>query len=156
MKKLFVVLAILFIGILLAGCTSQPATPVATPVPTAVSTPAPVVVTTAAPTVAPTVVVVVVANTTAPTPTPTATPAPSYVMTFTPDLTLANGPNAVIKVGTKVVWANNDPYKPHGLTTMAPNIPYGGTYEQVYTTPGTYTYSTVFQPQLSGTIFVQA
>ena len=31
MKKLFVVLAILFIGILLAGCTSQQAAPVATP-----------------------------------------------------------------------------------------------------------------------------
>ena len=30
MKKLFVVLAILFVGILLAGCTSQPAAPVAT------------------------------------------------------------------------------------------------------------------------------
>jgi PBP1b-binding outer membrane lipoprotein LpoB len=38
MKKLLVVLAILFIGILLAGCTSQPATPVATPTPTAVPT----------------------------------------------------------------------------------------------------------------------
>ena len=34
MKKLFVVLAILFIGILLAGCTSQPPAPVVTPTPT--------------------------------------------------------------------------------------------------------------------------
>jgi len=39
MKKLFIVLAVLFIGILVAGCTSQPAaqvtpTPTATPVPT--------------------------------------------------------------------------------------------------------------------------
>ncbi len=34
MKKLLVVLSILFIGILLAGCTSQP-TPVVTPTPTA-------------------------------------------------------------------------------------------------------------------------
>jgi uncharacterized surface protein with fasciclin (FAS1) repeats/plastocyanin len=44
MKKLFVVLAILFIGILLAGCTSQPPAPVVTPTPT--PTPVP---TTAAP-----------------------------------------------------------------------------------------------------------
>jgi uncharacterized surface protein with fasciclin (FAS1) repeats/plastocyanin len=40
MKKLFVVLAILFIGILIAGCTSQPPAPV-TPTPTPVSTPVP-------------------------------------------------------------------------------------------------------------------
>ena len=33
MKKIFVVLAILFIGILLAGCTSQPPAPVVTPTP---------------------------------------------------------------------------------------------------------------------------
>jgi uncharacterized surface protein with fasciclin (FAS1) repeats/plastocyanin len=45
MKKLFVVLAILFIGILIAGCTSQPTTPVVTPTPTPVTTP----VTTVAP-----------------------------------------------------------------------------------------------------------
>ena len=38
MKKLFVVLAILFIGILLAGCTSQPPAPVITPTPTPVPT----------------------------------------------------------------------------------------------------------------------
>jgi uncharacterized surface protein with fasciclin (FAS1) repeats len=41
MKKIFVVLAILFIGILLAGCTSQPPAPVATPTPTPVPTPVP-------------------------------------------------------------------------------------------------------------------
>jgi hypothetical protein len=39
MKKLFVVLAILFIGILIAGCTSQPPAPVVTPTPTPVPTP---------------------------------------------------------------------------------------------------------------------
>jgi len=38
MKKLFVILAILFIGILIAGCTSQPPPPVVTPAPTAVPT----------------------------------------------------------------------------------------------------------------------
>jgi len=41
MKKLFVVLAILFIGILLAGCTSQPPAPVVTPTPTPVPTTVP-------------------------------------------------------------------------------------------------------------------
>jgi uncharacterized surface protein with fasciclin (FAS1) repeats/plastocyanin len=41
MKKIFVVLAILFIGILLAGCTSQPPAPVVTPTPTPVPTPVP-------------------------------------------------------------------------------------------------------------------
>jgi len=45
MKKIFVVLAILFIGILLAGCTSQPPAPVVTPTPT----PAPTMVPTTAP-----------------------------------------------------------------------------------------------------------
>jgi len=38
MKKLFVILAILFIGILVAGCTSTPPAPVVTPAPTAVPT----------------------------------------------------------------------------------------------------------------------
>jgi uncharacterized surface protein with fasciclin (FAS1) repeats/plastocyanin len=38
MKKLFVVLAILFVGILLAGCTTQPPAPVVTPTPTPVPT----------------------------------------------------------------------------------------------------------------------
>src|SRR5512137_1462019 len=42
MKKIFVVLAILFIGILLAGCTSQPHTPVVTPTPTPTPVPTPV------------------------------------------------------------------------------------------------------------------
>ena len=42
MKKIFVVLAILFIGILLAGCTSQPPAPVATPTPTPTPVPTPV------------------------------------------------------------------------------------------------------------------
>ncbi len=38
MKKLFVILMILFVGILIAGCTTQPAAPVATPAPTVVPT----------------------------------------------------------------------------------------------------------------------
>jgi plastocyanin len=160
MKKLLVVLAILFIGILLAGCTSQPAAPAATPVPTVVATPVPTtVVTTAVPTPEPTkeVVVVVVKNVTTPTPTPTATPIPSYTITFTPDLTIMNGPNAVVTKGTKVIWLNNDPYKPHGVTFQDASvvaIPYKGTFEKVFNTPGTYVYDCVFQPEVRGTIFV--
>ena len=50
MKKLFVVLKILFVGILVCGWSSQAAAP-ATPVPTAVPTEGP---TTAAPTATPT------------------------------------------------------------------------------------------------------
>ena len=38
MKKLFCILAILVIGILIAGCTSQPPAPVVTPAPTAAPT----------------------------------------------------------------------------------------------------------------------
>jgi len=49
MKKLLVVLAILFIGILLAGCTQPAAAPVATPAPTAVPTAVPTPVVTMAP-----------------------------------------------------------------------------------------------------------
>ena len=41
MKKLFVILMILFVGILIAGCTTKPAAPVATPAPTVVPTPVP-------------------------------------------------------------------------------------------------------------------
>jgi plastocyanin len=156
MKKLFVVLAILFVGILLAGCTSQPATPVATPVPTTIPTPVPVVITTAVPTPVPTTAAPVVVNTTVPTPTPTATPVPTYTMTFTPDLTILNGPNAYIKAGTKVIWMNNDPYKPHAVTFNSANIPYGGSYEKIFDKPGTYTYNSILQPEVQGTIFVTA
>jgi len=39
MKKVIVVLAILFVGILLAGCTTQPAAPATTPTPTAPAIP---------------------------------------------------------------------------------------------------------------------
>jgi len=41
MKKIFVILAILFIGILVAGCTSKPPETVVTPTPTHVMTTAP-------------------------------------------------------------------------------------------------------------------
>jgi plastocyanin len=166
MKKLLVVLAILFIGILLAGCTSQPAAPVATPVPTAVPT---TVVPTAVPTVIPTTPVVVVVNTTPnATPSPTPTPVPTFTITFTQDLTITPGGPYYVKAGTKVIFANNDPYKPHtiqannvqsaayfgGANTVT--IPSGKTYEVVFDKVGAYDYTTgPFQPATQAKIIVQ-
>jgi plastocyanin len=165
MKKLFVVLAILFVGILLAGCTSQPAAPVATPVPTAV----PTTIATPVPTAEPTkeVVVVVVNKTAAPTPTPTATPVPTYTITFSQDLTIIPGATAYIKTGTKVIWKNDDPFKPHfikanDVQTAAyfgsgdeVTIPYGKTLEVTFDKAGAYDYTTgPFQPQVQGKIVV--
>ncbi|MDP3395988.1 MAG: hypothetical protein Q8S57_04900 [Methanoregula sp.] len=117
MKKIFVVLAILTIGILLvAGCTSQPAAPVATPVPTHVPT---TVVTTVPPTPVPVptkeIVVVVVNKTADVTATPTPTPVPTYVITFTDHLTITPSATATVKVGTKVIWESVDPWKPHSI-----------------------------------------
>jgi hypothetical protein len=165
MKKLFVVLAILFVGILLAGCTSQPAAPVATPVPTAV----PTTIATPVPTAEPTkeVVVVVVNKTAEPTPTPTATPVPTFTITFTQDLTIIPGGPYYVKTGTKVIFANNDPFKPHtiqadniqsaayfgGVSTVT--IPSGKTYEVTFDKPGAYDYTTgPFQPQTQAKIIV--
>ncbi|MDD1689838.1 MAG: hypothetical protein LUQ66_04175 [Methanoregula sp.] len=167
MKKLSVVLAILFIGILLAGCTSQQAAPAATTAPTAV----PTVVATAAPTAVPTKeVVVVVVNTTANvTPTVTVAPVPTYTITFTQDLNIMPDATAYVKVGTKVVWANTDPYKPHFIqandvqtgsyfgTMSSVDIPYGGSYSVVFDKAGSYDYTTgPFQPQTEGKIVVSA
>jgi plastocyanin len=171
MKKILVVLAILFIGILLAGCTSQPAKPVATPVPTAVPT---TVVVTVPPTPVPTkeIIVVVVNKTANVTATPTAnvTAVPTYTITFNPNRLIASpGLNANVKVGTKVIWANMDTIYPHGLTATdttndgfwlnnlnAPSIPYGKTVEVTFTKAGAYEYDTLFQPATSGTIYVTA
>ena len=166
MKKLLVVLAILFIGILLAGCSSQQPAPVATPAPT----PVPTVVPTAVPTPVPTTAVVVVVNKTPnATPTATPTPIPTFTLTFTQDLTIIPDPTAVyIKQGTKVIWANTDPFKPHsiqandvqtgayfgGMTPVV--IPYGKTYEVIFDKVGAYDYTTgPFQPQTQGKIIVQ-
>ncbi|MHB8162763.1 MAG: cupredoxin domain-containing protein [Methanoregula sp.] len=168
MKKLLVVLAILFIGILLAGCTSQPAAPVATPVPTAVPT---TVVTTAIPTAEPTkeIIVVVVNKTANVTATPTPAPVPTYTITFTQDLTIVPGATAYVKVGTKVIWANMDPLKPHSIQANdiqtgqyfggmgALEIPYRKTLEVTFDKVGAYDYTTgPFQPQTQGKIVVSA
>ena len=164
MKKFFVVLVILFIGILLAGCTSQPATPVATPTPT----PVPTIIATPVPTPIPTteVVVVVVNQTPNATPTPTPTPQPSKTVTFTSDMTITPDINVYIPVGGQVVWVNNDPYKPHaiqaidvqtskyfgGMDTVL--IPYGTPFNVTFDKEGYYDYKTVFQPESTGKIIV--
>lgn len=164
MKKLFVVLAILFVGILLAGCTSQPAEPAVT---TVVPTAEPTVVATPVPTAEPTKEVVVVVVT--PTPTATATPAPipTHVITFTQDLTIDPSATAYVKVGTKVIWKNDDPFKPHSIdandiqldryfgTDDAVQIPYGGSIEVIFDKVGSYDYTTgPFQPQVQAKIIV--
>ena len=165
MKKFFVVLAILFIGILLAGCTSQPATPVATPTPT----PVPTTIATPVPTPIPTpeVVVVVVNTTPNATPTPTPTPQPSVNITFNSDLTITPGTTVYIPVGGKVVWVNADPYKPHGIQAInvqtakyfgsedTITVPYGGIpFNVTFDTAGYYDYKTVFQPETIGKVIV--
>jgi plastocyanin len=165
MKKIFVVLAILFIGILLAGCTSQPAAPVATPVPTAI----PTTVATVPPTPVPTKeVVVVVVNKTANV-TATPTPVPTYLITFTKDLNIIPGSTTYVKVGTKVIWANMDDLKPHSVQAIDSNtakyfgsteyvdIPYGKTLEVTFDKVGAYDYTTgPFQPQEIAKIIVIA
>jgi plastocyanin len=155
MKKIFVVLAILFIGILLAGCTSQPPAPVVTPVPTPVPT---TVVTTVPPTPVPTTAVVVVNTTAIPTPTPTPTPQPSVTITFTSAMTISPGATVYVPVGGKVVWKNDDQFKPHGIQSNSfgsmESIPYGKTFEVTFAKVGTFDYTTSFQPQVSGQIIV--
>jgi plastocyanin len=165
MKKLFVVLAILFAGILLAGCTSEPAAPVTTPEPTVLPT-----VATPEPTPEPTKeVVVVVIETPEETPTPTATPIPTATITFTRDLTLMPSGTIYVKAGTKVIWKNEDPFKPHYIlandvataayfgSTDEVTIPYGGTIEVMFDKPGAYDYTTgPFQPAGQAKIVVTA
>ena len=163
MKKLLVVLAVLFIGILLAGCTTQPAAPVATPTPTPVPTVAP---TTVATTVAPTQVIVVVVKNVTPNVTAVPTPAPTYTITFTQTMIVTPDVSASVKVGTKVIWMNMDPFKPHGVQAAEiPTgnyfgdmnqhlIPYGQTFNATFDKAGTYQYDTLFQPQLTGKITV--
>jgi plastocyanin len=166
MKKLLVVLAILFMGILLAGCTSQPATPAATTVPTAVPT---TIVATAVLTPVPTVNVTVaptVNKTPNATPTATPTPRPKTTITFTQDLTLYPGGTVIVPVGSIVAFKNNDPFKPHGFTAndvqyqsyfnSLGNIAYGQTIEVVFDKVGAYDFKTTFQPEVQGKIIVTA
>lgn len=286
MKKLFVVLAILFIGILIAGCTSQPPAPVVTPTPTPVTTPVPTTApvqktifetavadgrfttlvaaveaaklnetlnsagpfTVFAPTddafgklsngtveillkdpegtlkqillyhvvsgkvmavdamnlsFAPTVqgdnitftaisgtllvndakviiadigcsngVIHVIDSVLLPpekkpaTPTATPTLQPTTTITFTRDMTITPSTTAYITVGTRVIWKNTDPLKPHGVAAVdakgakyfggltGVQIPFNKTYEVTFDTVGSFEYKTTFQPETTGRIIV--
>ncbi len=74
-----------------------------------------------------------------------------------------------ITVGEKVVWKNDDPFKPHGIAALdnpdpkslqifgnvtASEYPYGKTYEVTFNEVGRYDYKTVFQPETTGSIIV--
>jgi plastocyanin len=160
MKKLFVILMILFVGILLCGCTSKPAAP-ATPAATAVPTTVAPVETTAAPTVVPTTVAPVVVNTTA-TPKPTATPIPDQKIKV--DKTLTFIPKTItVPVGTKVIFSTDAVgYKfKVGVTGLGVNavsdiISTASTWSYTFTKAGTYTLSEQITPQFHdiGTIIV--
>ena len=164
MKKLLVVLAILFIGILLAGCTSQPAAPVVTPTPT--ETVVPTTIATAVPTVIPTTEVVIVNVTPNSTPTPTPTVQPSVTITFNVDLTVSPGTTVYIPAGGKVVFVNADPFKPHGIVATDVQtgkyfgsqdtvlIPYGKPLSITFPTKGAFDFKTVFQQEMVGKIIV--
>ena len=166
MKKLLVVLAILFIGILFAGCTSQPATPVATPTPTAVATPVPTAIATPIPTVVPTTQVVIVNVTPNATATPTPKPQVKVNMTFNTDMTISPGTTIYVPAGGAVVFINADPFKPHGIVATDVQtgkyfgsqdtvlIPYGKPLSITFPTKGAFDFKTVFQQELVGKIIV--
>jgi plastocyanin len=165
MKKLLVVLALLFVGILLAGCTSQTATPAATPtatpVPTAVPTPVP---TTVPPTPVPTTVPPTPTPTATPTPTPTPLPVVTIKFAQMGGGTFGNGLTVKIPVGTTVVWLNNDMDDQHGVQSLGngangvvfgqKTIPPGHSYSYTFTKAGSYQYMTVYQPLYTGWIIV--
>ena len=103
------------------------------------------------------------------TPTPSPTIQPSVTITFTRDLTIQPTTMVYIPVGGKVVWKNDDPFKPHGIAALdnpdpkslkifgnvsAQNIPYGKTYEVTFNEKGRYDYKTVFQPETTGWVKV--
>jgi plastocyanin len=163
MKKILVVLALLFVGVLLAGCTSQTATPAATPtatpVPTAAPTPVP---TTVPPTPTPTPTPTLTAT---PTPVPTPTPLPVVTIKFTGLGTgvVTSGYTAKVPVGTTVVWMNNDPYNVHGVQSLGTvngvafgqkTIQPGQSYSFTFKTAGSYQWMTVYQPTYKGWIIV--
>jgi hypothetical protein len=100
--------------------------------------------------------------------TPTPTPVPTFTITFTQDLTIVPGGPYYVKAGTKVIFANTDPYKPHtiqadnvqsaayfgGMNTVT--IPAGKTYEVVFDKVGAYDYTTgPVQPAGQAKIIVQ-
>ncbi|MGA7798512.1 MAG: hypothetical protein WB986_07830 [Methanoregula sp.] len=168
MKKIIVVLVVLFIGILFAGCTSQSSPSAATPTPTEVPSTVATAVPTPVPTAIPTTVVTpnmtanVTANVTA-VPTPVPTPANVVMITFTQSLTVIPGATLNVPVGTTVVWFNNDRFQPHGIQSIGMQtgnyfgtvaIPYGKMFNITFSQKGTYPYTTLYQPLINGKIIV--
>ncbi|MGD1003861.1 MAG: hypothetical protein ABR887_00375 [Methanoregulaceae archaeon] len=156
MKKLLVVLMILFVGILLAGCASTPTAPVT---PTQAMTP---VSTTAIPATVATVIPTTVAKNVTPNATPTQTPTPQPVVTIT--LTNYNtvNPSGTISItqGTKVVWVNQNQailnqIVVQGLFTSG-SLKYKQQFPYTFTKAGSYVwYSTGTNGLIKGTIIVK-
>jgi plastocyanin len=81
-------------------------------------------------------------------------------------LTISPGTTVYIPVGGKVIWVNNDQYKPHGVQAInfqsaayfggmdTITIPYGSPLEVTFDKEGYYDYKTVFQPDTAGKIIV--
>ena len=44
--------------------------------------------------------------------------SPSITITFNHDLTITPGTTVYIPVGGKVIWVNNDQFKPHGIQAI--------------------------------------
>ncbi len=67
---------------------------------------------------------------------------------------------AVVAVGTEVVWTNNDGFE-HSVVAdgdafpASPTLGEGETYRVTFTEPGTYTYICGIHPQMTGTIVVE-
>jgi uncharacterized surface protein with fasciclin (FAS1) repeats len=101
-----------------------------------------------------------------PTPTPKPTPQPSVTFTFTQYGTITPGTTILVPVGGKVIFVNDDPYKPHGIIAQSVEtgryfggenpltIAYGKPLEVTFDKAGTYDYQTVYQPSLTGKIIV--
>jgi len=88
-------------------------------------------------------------------------------ITFMQDMTISPGATVSVPVGTKVIWANTDPFKPHSIMSTdvetmkyfggagTVEIPYGKTYAVIFDKVGSYSYTTgPFQPTMQGTIVV--
>jgi len=73
-------------------------------------------------------------------------------------MTITPGATVYVPVGGKVVWKNDDQFKPHGIQSTSfgsqASIPYGKTFNVTFDKVGTFDYVTTFQPQTTGQIIV--
>lgn len=97
----------------------------------------------------------------------TDTPQNVVTITFTSTMTIMPSVSVTIPVGGKVIWKNDDPFKPHDVQAIDNQlaqkyfggvnpiqIPYGKTFEVTLNDVGAFDYTTVFQPQIVGKIVV--